>query len=260
MKKYYYLLSVFGFTLVLSILLLMLNVGISLSDTLELTDGKMVEGKYMGGTQNSIRFHVGGGTKTYAITDVLALTIDSSIAAAGAPAQPQQQQQQAAVSPVAVTVPPGTFLLVRMTQAVDSSRHAAGHRFTAKLEADLVVNNQVAVKRESNVYGRLSEAKQAGRVAGKSELTLELTGIMINGQIKPVVTSEVKAVSSQGSGGSTLRRTAVGAGIGAAFGGSKGAKRGAAVGAGVSILTKGPSINIPADTLLEYRLAAPFTP
>ncbi len=257
MKKYYYLLSVLGFTLVLSILFLMLNVGISLSDTLELTDGTMVEGKYMGGTQNSIRFHVGGGTKTYAITDVLALTIDSSMAAAGAPAQPQQP---AAVAPVAVTVPPGTFLLVRMTQAVDSSRHAAGHRFTAKLEADLVVNNQVAVKRESNIYGRLSESKQAGRVAGKSELTLELTGIMINGQIKPVVTSEVKAVSSQGSGRSTLRKTAVGAGVGAAFGGSKGAKRGAAVGAGVSILTKGPSINIPADTLLEYRLAAPFTP
>ncbi len=259
MKKYYYLLSVFGFTLVLSILFLMLNVGISLSDTLELTDGTMVEGKYMGGTQNSIRFHVGGETKTYAIKDVLALTIDSSMAAAGAPAQPQQQQQ-AVVAPVAVTVPPGTFLLVRMTQAVDSSRHGVGHRFTAKLETDLVVNNQVAVKRETNVYGRLSESKQAGRVAGKSELTLELTGIMINNQIKPVVTSEVKAVSSQGSGRSTLRRTAVGAGVGAVFGGSKGAKRGAAVGAGVSILTKGSSINIPAGTLLEYRLAAPFTP
>jgi hypothetical protein len=31
------------------------------------------------------------------------------------------------------------------------------------------------------------------------------------------------------------------------------------VGAGVTVLTKGPGVNIPADTLLDYRLAAPFT-
>ena len=251
--------QLFGFTVVLAILLLLVNAGTSLSDTLELTDGTMVEGKYMGGTQNSFRFQVGDHTYTYAVTDVLALTIDSSTAAAGAPTQ-QQTQQVSAPAAAAVTVPAGTFVLVRMTQAVDSSRHKAGHRFTAQLEADLVANNQVAAKRGSNVYGRLTESKQAGRVAGKSEMTLELTGIMVNNQIKPVVTSEVKAVSAQGSGRSTVRRTAVAAGVGAAFGGSKGARRGAAVGAGVSVLSQGSTINIPADTLLEYRLAAPFTP
>jgi len=233
--------------------MLLVCAGPSFADTLELRDGSIVEGKYMGGTQNSIRFQTGGQTRTYSTADVLALTIDSPAAGAGAPAQ-----QPAAAAAAVVTVPAGTFVLVRMTQAVDSSRHSVGHRFTAVLEADLVAGNQVAAQRGSNVYGRLTEAKQAGRVAGKSELTLELTGIMINNQIKPVVTSEVKAAASQGSGRSTARRTAGGAVIGGAIGGSKGARRGAAVGAGVSVLTKGPSVNIPADTLLDFRLAAPF--
>ena len=37
-------------------------------------------------------------------------------------------------------------------------------------------------------------------------------------------------------------------------------RTGAKVGAGVSVLTRGQSINIPAGTLLDFTLAAPFTP
>lgn len=242
--------------IILVIFCSLIYVSAVLADTIELQDGTIIEGKYMGGTQNSIRFQVEGQTKSFATKDVLALFIHQSAVVSGAPAEPQQAP---AAAPQVVTVPAGTFILVRMTQAVDSSRHRVGHKFTAKLEADLVANNQVAAERGSNVYGRLTEAKQAGRVVGKSELTLELTGIMVNNQIKPVVTSEVKAVSSQGSGRSTARRTAGGAVIGGAIGGKDGARTGAGIGAGVSILTRGSSINIPSGTLLEFRLASPFT-
>jgi hypothetical protein len=38
------------------------------------------------------------------------------------------------------------------------------------------------------------------------------------------------------------------------------AKTGAAIGIGVSAVTKGEQINIPAGTLLEFRLKAPVTP
>ena len=226
------------------------------ADILELDDGLAMEGTFVGGTRTSIRFEVDGQIQTFPLSGVFSIIIDPTI--------PRGTGQQAAAqptpAPAAVTVPAGTMLLVRMVDGVDSSRHGVGHRFTALLEADLVASGHVVANRGSNVYGRLTDASQAGNVAGRSELTLELTGIMIDNQIKPVMTSEVQAVSSQGSGGSTARRTATGALVGGAFGGSRGARRGAAVGAGVSILTSGSSVNIPADTLLEYRLAQPFTP
>jgi len=49
-------------------------------------------------------------------------------------------------------------------------------------------------------------------------------------------------------------RTLGAAAIGGLLRGSKGAKRGAKVGAGVSILTGGQQISIPAGTVLEFTL------
>ena len=106
----------------------------------------------------------------------------------------------------------------------------------------------------------MTQAQQAGRVAGKSELTIAFTGLMINNQIKPIRTSEIKAVAESGQGKNTVGKTARGAAIGGLIDGKDGAKTGAKVGVGASLLTKGGKINIPANTLLEVRLAEPFTP
>ncbi|MBE9543040.1 MAG: hypothetical protein IMF02_00990 [Proteobacteria bacterium] len=62
--------------------------------------------------------------------------------------------------------------MVRTKEPLDSSRHKAGHKFTAMLEADLAVGKTVVASRRSNIYGELTQAKQAGRVVGKSELTI----------------------------------------------------------------------------------------
>ena len=40
-----------------------------------------------------------------------------------------------------VTVPAGTHLMVKMTQAANSRQYGVGHRFTAQLEEDMVANN-----------------------------------------------------------------------------------------------------------------------
>src|SRR5271165_2258646 len=74
-----------------------------------------------------------------------------------------------------ITVPAGTTILVRMLDTVDSSKNPPGSRFTATLETNLVVGDRVVVPKGNTVYGRLSEAKQAGRATGSSELQLELT-------------------------------------------------------------------------------------
>ena len=56
-------------------LLVMMSAPCSLlmADTLEMADGALVDGKYMGGSQNTVRFQVGGQLKTYPVKDVLAI-------------------------------------------------------------------------------------------------------------------------------------------------------------------------------------------
>jgi hypothetical protein len=80
---------------------------------------------------------------------------------------------------------------------------------------------------------------------------------MINNQLKPIQTSEIKAIT-EGTGKNTVSKTARYAAIGGLANGSTGAKNMAKAGIGVSLLTRGNSINIPAGTLLEFQLAEPL--
>ena len=159
-----------------------------------------------------------------------------------------------------VTVPAGTHLMVRMTDTVNSRAHGEGHRFTAKLEGDLVVNGKVVAPMGSKVYGQLTKSEQSRRLVGRSKVTFTFTHLMINGQLKPIQTSNIQTVAEKGSGGDTVGKTARGTAIGALADGREGARKGAKIGLGVAILTAGRSVNIPSGTLLDLTLAAPFTP
>ena len=160
-----------------------------------------------------------------------------------------------------VTVPAGTSILVRMLDTVDSSKNPPGSRFTATLETNLVVNGKVVVPKGNTVYGRLAEAKQAGRATGSSELQLELTDIVVGGTAYPLLTSDYQ-VKGSSSGKRSAKRILGGAGLGAIIGGIAGnAGMGAAIGvtAGAvgAIAQKGKSVNVPSETLLEFRLQQP---
>jgi hypothetical protein len=160
-----------------------------------------------------------------------------------------------------VTVPAGTSLLVRMIDTVDSSKNAVGSRFSASLETNLEVDGVVVAPAGTKVYGRLAQSKEAGRMAGKSELRLELTEIVLNGTAYPVLSSDYQ-VSGKSSGGRSAKRILGGAGLGAAIGAIAGnAGMGAAIGvvAGTTaaVVKKGQTVNVPSETLLEFRLQQP---
>lgn len=244
---------------VLSGVVMLALIALAQADTLALKNGQSIEGDYQGGTSQSIRFNSGGTTKTYSIQEVEALFLDRTSGSGSAPAAAPAAPPPPPTAPKKVVVPAGTAIMVRNAQTIDSNRQQAGYRFTVRLEADLVADGVVVAKRGSNAYGVLTQANQSGRVAGRSELTLTLTDIMVNNQLKPVVTSDVKAVTDN-TAGNTAKKTIGGALLGALIDGKDGALTGAAVGAGASILTKGNSINIPSGTLLEFRLGQPFSP
>ena len=240
-------------------------------DSLQLKNGSLIKGSYLGGAADEIRFQVGTREQRYAVADVVSVTFDDSSRAAVANPTSQlwsrASQLETDAGPVSpssrdtIRVPSGTRIIVRTVDAIDSNRNQVGDRFQASLEQPLVIDDIVVVPKGADVYGRLTQAKEAGRIQGRSQLKLELTGIVVNGQTIPLVTGEY-SLSGSSRGATTAKRVgtgaAVGAAIGAIAGGGKGAAIGAGVGAGagtaVQIMTKGEQVHVPSETLLEFVL------
>jgi hypothetical protein len=170
----------------------------------------------------------------------------------------------AAQSTKKVYVPAGTRILVRMIDSVDTTKQKTGDRFSASLETNLVVDDMVVAPRGAKVYGRLVSAESAGRMKGSSELTLELTDIVIRGTAYPLLTSTYE-IKGKGEGGNTAKKVVGGAGLGALIGGIAGGGKGAGIGAlvglgagtAVAASKKGQQLTIPSETLLEFRLQQP---
>lgn len=221
------------------------------ADTLMLKDGRVLTGTYMSGTASTIVFESDGSSKTYPLSTVISVTFQRS---EPAPAIQQSQTKAPAASALAGTISAGTKLMVRTETALVTGQAKSGDRFTALLEADIVVGGNLIAARGSTVYGRVSESKKAKRVVGVAKLVIELTDIMIGGQLYPLQTEQI---GYEGERSGTLKKVALGAATGAVIDGSDGAKTGAAVGAGVAVLTKGKQIEVPARSLLEFRMTQP---
>jgi hypothetical protein len=181
--------------------------------------------------------------------DVLALRF------AAVPVAPPVVVPAAAAGPV--TVPAGTVLTIRMDTQV-ASTDPVGKQFSAKLLADLVAGNVTVAKAGTTVLGRVDKSKQAGRLAGKSQLAISLTGVDLAGKVIPIMTTNF-AEAGKGEFRKTARNVAGGALIGNAINNDGGAGAGAAVGAGASLIKKGDSVTIPPGALLEFRLTQPVT-
>jgi hypothetical protein len=248
------------------------------ADTLQMRDGRVIQGRFFGGTQASVQFETNGKIELYNLDDIISVTFTGAPPAPSAPpasatfppppraSQAPAPTQTAAANANSITVPAGTDLLVRMIDSVDSDKNHVGDRFRASLEQDFVVDGAVIAPKGTDVYGRLSEAKEAGHIQGKSELKLELTDILIRNRLQPILTGDYE-VSGSSRGSDTAKKVGIGAVagtiIGAIAGGGKGAAIGAGVGAGagaaVQVMTKGEQVHVPSETLLDFRIEQPFT-
>lgn len=287
------------FLRILSVLLVAVTLtATAIADTLELKTGQIVQGKFIGGSSMNIRFQVNGQEQVFATKDVLnigfsdigdasnaapqpqvataAPAVPAAPAAASAPPAPAAPPAPSvAATPVApqsmpaaqaITIPAGTSVLVRMIDGVDSSQNRIGDMFHASLESALVVGDTVVAPKGADAYGKLTQAKEAGKISGGAQLTLELTGIRIGGNIVPVDSTDYD-VAGKGRGTQSAERIGGGAVlgtiIGAVAGGGKGAAIGAVAGAGagtaVQVVTHGDQVRIPSETLLEFKLQQDVT-
>lgn len=250
------------------------------ADSLELKNGSLIKGKFISGTETQIVFQVGSSQQTYNIADIVSLKFDSeraaeerSIVPAPSATQPPaskdglmtrsapRMEEVSTRSSSMVTIPAGTHISVRTIDAIDSTRNQVGDRFQASLEEPLIVDGREVVAKGADLYGRLTDSKTSGTFAGKSQLSVELTGIVINGQTVPLVTGEYQ-LAGKSKTASTAKRTVGGAAVGSIIGAIAGGGKGAAIGAGVGgaagagseTITKGDQVKIPSETLLDFTL------
>jgi hypothetical protein len=227
-----------------------IGASLSIADTLELADGTLLEGDFVGSSNGIVMFNTGDSIEAFPEDKVVGIFLSGGV----------ETREMLSGEPEAdvITVPAGTRLVIRTTDNIDSRQHGVGHRFRGQLEGALVIRGTTVAPRGTFVHGRVAQANQAGRVSGRSELAIEFTDIMIDDQLFPVMTTGIEAQGGS-QGASTLGRTARSAAIGGLIGGRSGARNGAAVGVGASLLTRGSSINIPRGTILEANLSAPLT-
>lgn len=166
--------------------------------------------------------------------------------------------------PNLMSVPAGTRILIRLAEPLTSAQQRSGARFSGRLETNVTVGGTIVAPQGATVHGQVVSAQSAGRMAGGSELALELTDIVINGTAHPIMTTTYQ-LQGQGQGGQTARRVTGGAGlgsvIGALAGGGTGAAIGAAAGAGLGTARsaggRGQQVGLMQGTLLEFRLQHP---
>jgi len=235
------------------------------ADSLELRNGSVINGRFVAGDENEIRFQVGSSVQEYKTADVVSINLDSKDIGTDQlkrRAGSETYRPYRNAPPTYVSIPAGTCISIRTVDSIDSTKNHVGDRFEATLEEPIFVNDTLVVPKGSAVYGRLAESKESGKFTGRSELKLELTEIVVNGVTIPIVSGEYE-LTGKSRGASTAKRTvggaAVGSIIGAIAGGGKGAAIGAGAGAGVGaaseIITKGDQVKIPSETLLEFTLA-----
>jgi len=161
----------------------------------------------------------------------------------------------------AIVLPEGTNFVVRMIDAVDSDKATVGQNYVAALDEPVVIDGETAIPRGADVVVKLVNAKEAGRISGRAELTLALWTVKVNGKVVDVNTQTITK-ASESKGGKTGAMAAGGAIVGAVIGGIAGGGKGAAIGAGAGgaagagaeAATKGPRVKIPAEARLTFVL------
>ncbi len=219
----------------------------------------------------------------------------SSIPAAPEPqqsifSQPSPAVKEAPKAPI--TVIEDTLPRVMTNEPVSSKGSKDGDPVVFTVSEDVISENGLAIPRGATIHGVVVKAKKAGRLTGSPELTFRLTLLDLGGRSYPLYTYnfKVKGVSKTQP---TEKKVAGGAAVGASLGvaviasadksgphvidpapgerstenlGSDEAKVlavttgvGAGVGTAVSALSPGPVLSIPAESQLDFHLAAPIT-
>lgn len=182
------------------------------------------------------------------------------------PAYENQPAYQIANGPV--TLPEGTLIQVRTSEAVSSKRAVEGTPVQFTVIRDVNLGGVLAIPRGATVHGVVTgvQRTEPGALGGSSKLALQLISLDLSGQNYPL-RSDLFMVKSPNKAGRTVGSAFGGAVLGALIGGAAGGGTGAAIGAVAgggagtvaSAASSGPNAWIPAEALVTFHLMSPVT-
>lgn len=167
--------------------------------------------------------------------------------------------------PPPIIIPAGTSIGIRTAGPISTSKSQPNQEFQASLARPLVVKNEIVVPVGAPVTGAIPESKAAGRIKGEGRLSLTLTSLTVKGKAYRLATEPV-VVQAKGRGKRSAAMIGGGGGAGALIGGLAGGGKGAAIGglAGAAAGTAGATmtgkrdVDIPAETIVTFRLSQPL--
>jgi hypothetical protein len=200
------------------------------------------------------------------IPDANTNVVPANVGPANALPVPAPARPVPPAEPARVTVPNGTELVVRLTESVSSDLNEKGDTFLASLASPIMIGDQVVIPAEAGVEGKVVDVQSAGRFSGRPKVAVQMTRLTYNGKTYELRSSQY---SKQGASRDARTVAAIGGGagvgaiIGAVLGGGRGAAIGSVIGAGVGTgaqaTGKAPQVNLPAETVLSFRLQSPLT-
>jgi hypothetical protein len=165
--------------------------------------------------------------------------------------------------PVNVTIPAGTDLAIRIDQRISVKTSHAGDTFTGEVQAPVMASDgSTLVPKGADVNGMVAESHRGGHFKGRSTLELRLTSVVVNGTTYPLQTRNLER-TKKGKGKRTAGLIGGGTGLGMLVGGvatgGVGLVVGGLVGGGAGTaaagLTGNRNLDIPAESVVNFKLA-----
>jgi hypothetical protein len=190
---------------------------------------------------------------------VTAGQVDSS----GQPVAAPAPNEAPIVRPADINIAAGTNLTIRINQHISVKTSHAGDRFTGEVVEPVVgQNDRVVIPKGAPVSGVVVESHRRGHFKGSSILELRLTYLTLGGSRYALDTSNLTQ-TKKGKGKRSAAMIGGGAGLGMLVGGvatgGVGLLVGGLVGGGggtlLSGLTGNRDIEIPAESIVRFKLA-----
>lgn len=177
---------------------------------------------------------------------------------------PRQLSKPATPERRSFTIPADTTLPIRLSQTLDTASTREGDPFAAVLDSDILIDGAVVLHKGTAVTGHVDTVQEATHFKGSSLLVIQLTSLQDRGS-SLLLSTDAYSKAGNGRGKNSAAKigggAAVGAILGGIFGGGKGAAIGAAAGggagAGAQAITRGQQVQIPAESLIRFRLTSP---
>jgi hypothetical protein len=178
--------------------------------------------------------------------------------------QPPAPEQHAPPAPAEVTIPAGTSLAVRVDQHISVKTSHAGDTFTGEIVDPITASDgNLLVPKLSRVKGVIAAAHKRGRFKGASLLELRLTSIDIDGREYALHTRDLSQ-RKKGKGKRSAAFIGGGSGLGMLIGGLAsggtglliGGLAGGGAGTAAAGLTGNRDIEIPAESIVHFKLAS----